>query len=404
MNTPFGSSGETVIIPAVTLTGTREEKLGQLDDFLVQLHVVRRALACDAAAVIGDALTDEIRPRPRASHGWQRADTALRDWAAWSRSGAARLVRSVGRHSAGWASRKPKRTNSISQALAIRRGLWRPGLVFLMAIATPDGARAQAAPADPNPGRLTVTSSVDAVSTYMFRGIRQHATGMAFWPVADLGFAIDSGDGNLPSTTVNVGLWNSQHTGDTGADGPTRKLWYESDFYATMTLGFGGGASLATTYTAYTSPNNTFTTVKEVAFKLAVDDSSRLVALEFGTSPGVGQADGGSKAGRYLELGVAPGFAGSTVSLSVPAKLGLSLGNYYELNTATSVEPRFQDNTFGYFSVAGILTVPLGGTTSLGAWNVHGGVEYQALGETTEALNGGDASRVVGSIGIGFSY
>jgi hypothetical protein len=31
-------------------------------------------------------------------------------------------------------------------------------------------------------------------------------------------------------------------------------------------------------------------------------------------------------------------------------------------------------------------------------------VEFQALGDTTKALNGGDGQRVVGSIGIGFSY
>lgn len=54
--------------------------------------------------------------------------------------------------------------------------------------------------------------------------------------------------------------------------------------------------------------------------------------------------------------------------------------------------------------IAGIVTVPLGGRTGFGAWNVHGGGEYQALGETTEAFNGGDSSRVSGSIGIGFSY
>jgi hypothetical protein len=62
------------------------------------------------------------------------------------------------------------------------------------------------------------------------------------------------------------------------------------------------------------------------------------------------------------------------------------------------------DNKFGYFSVAGLVTVPLGGTTSFGAWNLHGGVEFQALGDTTKALNGGDGQRVIGSIGIGFSY
>ncbi len=269
-------------------------------------------------------------------------------------------------------------------------------------------------PADPNPGNLTLTGSFDVVSTYMFRGIRQHSTGIALWPVADLGVALYSGEDALKSVGINLGTWNSLHTGDTGADGPTGKLWYESDFYSTLTLGFAGGTSLATTYTAYTSPNNAFTTVKEVMFKFGVDDTPllgkaalkpyALVAFEFDTEPGVGQADGGSKAGRYLELGVAPGYAGTRASVSVPVKLGLSLSNYYELNTGTPSAPVFVDHTFGYFSVGGLVTVPLGGATKFGTWNLHGGVEATALGDTTEALNGGDGSRVIGSIGVGFSY
>jgi hypothetical protein len=261
---------------------------------------------------------------------------------------------------------------------------------------------------------MTLTGSFDGVSQYMFRGIRQHSTGIALWPVADLGVALYSGDGALKSTSVNVGSWNSQHTGDTGSDGPSGKLWYESDFYTTVNLGFGGGTTLAGTYTAYTSPNSAFTTVKEFMFKVAVDDSGAmggaalkpygLIAFEFDTEVGVGQADGGSKAGRYLELGVSPGYAGAWASVSVPVKVGLSLGDYYERNTGTAEAPVFVDSTFGYFSLAGLVTVPLGGTTSAGSWNLHGGVEVQALGETTKAFNGGEDTRVIGSIGIGFTY
>lgn len=275
-----------------------------------------------------------------------------------------------------------------------------------IAAATPPAQTATAQPADPNPGSMTLTGSFDGVSTYMFRGLRQNSTGIALWPVADLGIAVYSGDGGLKSASVNLGTWNSLHTGDTGLDSASGKLWYESDFYATLGLGFGGGASLATTYTAYTSPNNGFTTVKEIAFKLGVDDTAYLgkaalkpyglIAIEFDTSPGVGQADGGTKAGRYLELGVSPGYAGPRASLTVPLKLGMSLGHYYELDGV--------DNKFGYFSVAGLATVPLGGTTSFGAWNLHGGVEFQALGDTTKAFNGGEGHKVIVSAGIGFSY
>ena len=287
------------------------------------------------------------------------------------------------------------------------------GLITLILLAVPAAAQTAADP-DPNPGNMTLTGSFDVVSTYMFRGIRQNATGVALWPVADLGVAVYSGDGGLKSATVNVGTWNSLNTGDTGLDGPSGELWYESDFYSKLSLGFGGGATGAVLYTAYTSPNNTFTTVKEIAFQLNVDDSTylgkaalkpyALVAFEFDAAPGIGQADAGANGGTYLELGVAPGYAGSRLTLTVPVKVGLSLDDYYELNVGTAAQPVFEDSTFGYFSVAALATVPLGGTTNFGSWNVHGGVEYQALGDTTTVLNGGDDHRFIGSVGVGFSY
>ena len=287
-------------------------------------------------------------------------------------------------------------------------------LTLLWARTAPVLAQASTASPDPNPGNLSLTGSLDAVSTYMFRGIRQHTTGMALWPTAEVDAAIYAGKGNLRSVGVNVGTWNSLHTGDTGIDGPTGKLWYESDFYAMLALAIGPRTTVNSSFTAITSPNSTFTTVKEIDFKVSIDDSSYLgraslkpygfVVFEVDTSPGVGQADGGSKAGRYLELGIAPGYARSRASLNVPIKLGLSLANYYELNTGTVDAPVFVDHHFGYFSVAGVLTAPLAKTTRFGAWNLHGGIEFQTLGETTRTLNGGDRHKVIMSGGIGFSY
>ena len=203
-----------------------------------------------------------------------------------------------------------------------------------------------------------------------------------------------------------MGVWNSLHTGDTGSDGPSGKLWYEGDFYAALGLGFGHGVSVTTTYTAYTSPNDSFSTVKEIMLKVAVDDTAplgkaalkpyALVARELDTSNGQGQADAGADGGTYLEFGLAPGYAGSRASVSVPLKVGLSLGNYYELDG--------DDHTFGFWSAAGVLTVPLGSASKFGTWNVHGGVEFQSLGDTTRFLNGGDRTEVIASVGIGFSY
>ncbi len=145
----------------------------------------------------------------------------------------------------------------------------------LILASTPAWAQ-DAAAADPNPGALTITGSVDFLNQYMFRGIQQNNTGFVTWPAFDLGLAAYSGDGGLKSVGINFGTWNSLHSGNTGSDGPSGKMWYESDFYATLGLGFGGGTSFSTTYTAYTSPNSGFTTVKEIAFKFGFDDSGVL--------------------------------------------------------------------------------------------------------------------------------
>jgi len=84
------------------------------------------------------------------------------------------------------------------------------------------------------------------------------------------------------------------------------------------------------------------------------------------------------------------------VSLAVPVKVGLSLSNYYEGAGG--------DDTFGFFSVAGVVTVPFtSAPTRFGSWNIHGGVEFLVLGDRNEAVFG-DSSHVIGSFGIGLSY
>jgi len=74
-------------------------------------------------------------------------------------------------------------------------------VALLLVFGSSASAQTTAAPPDPNPGNLTLTGSFDLVSTYMFRGLRQHSTGIALWPVADLGISVYSGDGGLGDTT-----------------------------------------------------------------------------------------------------------------------------------------------------------------------------------------------------------
>jgi hypothetical protein len=255
--------------------------------------------------------------------------------------------------------------------------------------------------ASPAWAQVAVTGGLDVVNQYNFRGIRQNSEGVSIWPYIDFGFTPFTGDGSLKTVGVNVGTWNAFNTQINEDDFGTGNKWYESDLYATVAFGFGTTA-LGVTYTSYTSPADLFTHVKEFAFKVSADDSAvlgraalkpyALIAFEVGTfDVGVGQADGGFEGGRYVELGIAPGFSGTRASFALPVKLGLSVGDYYELAG--------EDHKFGFFSVGGLVTVPMGSQ-----FNIHGGVEVQALGETTEALNGGDASEVIGSIGLGFAF
>jgi hypothetical protein len=269
-------------------------------------------------------------------------------------------------------------------------------------------AVALAGVAAPASAQVAVTGGFDVTNQYSFRGIRQNTEEVSLWPYVDFGGTVYKGDGGVKTVGVNVGTWNAFHTqieDFVNRDGEvSSNKWYESDLYATLALGFGGGVTFGTTYTSYTSPGNWFAHVKELAFKVSVDDSAALgkgalkpyglVAFELTDD---GQADAGDSKGVYVELGIAPGITGSKASLSVPIKVGLSAKDYYEFGTGS-------DSKFGYFSVAGVVTVPFSEH-----WNVHGGAELQAYGDNLRFYNAyGDSGdrRATGivSIGIGFSY
>lgn len=282
---------------------------------------------------------------------------------------------------------------TMTRTWSARAALVVAGVAMLM---LPAVARAQSD--DPNPGALTFTGGLDAPSVYVFRGIVQESDPkITLFPYGDLGFALQSGDGGLKSVGLNLGVWHSLQTGSSGTDGFSGHAHYEEDFYATLSLGFDKGISFGTTYTAYTSPNNMFNTVKEVSLKVAQAGTFSpygVVAFEVGEFG----ADGGDKKGTYLELGVGPSFPlGPKASLTIPVKLGMSLKNYYELSGV--------DNKFGYFDIGGLVTIPLSGVPAqFGSWNLHGGVDLLTFGDTTKAFNSGDKNKVVGLVGIGVSY
>jgi hypothetical protein len=249
---------------------------------------------------------------------------------------------------------------------------------------------------------VAVSAGIDVANHYVFRGVRQNSTGMVAWPFADLTARVFSSEGPLKRVTVNVGFWNSLNTGDTGTDGPMASAWYESRLWGGVAFYLGRGVSVGTSYTSYVSPNDLFTTAKEVGIRVAMDDAQSLgraavrpyalLAIEIDTAPGVGQLDGGLHAGRYLEVGATPGYSGRRVRFTAPIKVGLSLRDYYELGN--------EDNRFGFASVGGFVSVQLGGASKIGRLHARGGIEVLRLGETTRLFNGGDRFHTTASIGV----
>lgn len=271
-------------------------------------------------------------------------------------------------------------------------------LLAIVLLLAPGSARAQGD--DPNPGAITLTTGIDFPTVYFFRGIRQEQNPkLTMFPFGDVGISLYSGDGGVTSAGVNFGVWNSLHTGDSGLDttNPKKRIHYEQDFYASLSLGFNGGVTITPTFTTYTSPNGSFGTVNEISFKVA--HASRfapygLVAFELS-----GQADGGADEGTYAEFGVGPSWplGGSAATVAVPVKVGLSLKDYYEGITG--------DEKFGYVDAGVLVTVPWTGVPSrFGSWNIHGGANFLGFGDTTKAFNKGDGGQVIASIGLGMSY
>ena len=287
---------------------------------------------------------------------------------------------------------------------ALSRGLSqmiRASLVAAVLLTVGTGSAA-AQGADPNPGAMTLTAGIDFPTVYFFRGIRQEADpDLTMFPFGDVGIALYSADEGLRSASVNFGIWNSLNTGTSGlnAEDPEKRIAYEQDFYASVSLGFGGGVTITPMFTTYTSPNGSFGTVNEISFR--VGHASRfapygLVAFELS-----GQADAASEEGTYAEFGVGPSWpvGDTSVTVTVPVKLGLSLKDYYEHPEGTG------DEKFGYLDLGVLFTVPFSSVpTRFGVWNLHGGVNFLALGDTTKSFNNGDGGQVIASVGLGFTY
>ena len=292
----------------------------------------------------------------------------------------------------------------------IRSARW---LICAFALVLLGGLATGTAYAQPNTGKVSFTTGADFSHAYFFRGIKQERKGLVAQPYADINFNVyadDDGSG-LNGVTFTLGQWNSLHTGPSGQDGSAANVapWYESDFFTGVTLAIDNWEA-GITYTSYLSPNDSFGTVQELSFGLAMDDTALLGT--FALQPHVlmavemnGQADGGDNEGVYLEFGVEPGtdVLGESVGVTFPVKIGLSLSDYFENGIDSALPGGFSD-TFGYLDVAAVVAVPLPVSENYGSWELTGGLHLMALGSYLESLNESDGVQVIGSFGVSIGY
>lgn len=248
----------------------------------------------------------------------------------------------------------------------------------------------------------------DFTSQYFFRGIRQENQGVIAQPWINLGINVHNGDeGGLHNVNVVLGQWNSLHDGPTGGAGG---VWYESRFYAGVEADFGERWHFGIRYNTYASPNGAAAAlgrpVQELAFSAQWDDSG-VISENFSLKPRVtiarelsGQRDQGSDRGIYAEVAIAPDWVigklgESDMTLTLPATLGLSFGDYYE-NVGGG-----GDETFGYLQVGGVLSAPLDFLPArMGPWSGHVGLHALLLGDSTDRRNGGDSAELIFEFGM----
>jgi len=276
-------------------------------------------------------------------------------------------------------------------------------------------ALALAAPAvaqeEEESSRFSGMFQLDWTNAYYFRGILQEREGLIFQPWAELYVNLySSEDGFLRDLTIGAGMWNSFQSERTLAGsvdgGDQNQWWYEADYYPLISMDFAGGLSLLTVYYFYTSPNDAFTTVQELNFKLSWDDSEAFGAWSMqpwvNVATEIVNTSYGPQEGTGLQFGIGPTLYAAedeSFTLTAPAEVGLSLDDYYEGSNG-------ENHTFGYANVGLAASIPLSFVPeSAGAWSLILSGKYFFFGHQLESDSTPDTTgnRGRGSYPVGMA-
>jgi uncharacterized protein (TIGR02001 family) len=255
-----------------------------------------------------------------------------------------------------------------------------------------------------NNGAVSFALGADVPTKYIFRGYELEEDGLIVQPYAEASFALAEG------VDFYLGTWNSLHSEETGDTG-TNELWYESDFYAGVSLGMFDPFSVDISYVIYAYPNGNFGDYQELNIAVGFDDTGlygdndlvlspyALVAFEFETDDDFGDEDN-----IYLEVGAEYGMSlveseDYPIDLTIPVTVGMSIDEFY-------VDDDGDNEFFGFVSVGANLGMPLTFIPSeYGAWSAGAGVTLFLLNDEAGLDDGeNDDYNLVGSIGIAMEY
>ncbi len=252
---------------------------------------------------------------------------------------------------------------------------------------------------------ISLQINVDVTNAYFYHGLVQQDTGVIVQPAAMLTIRLYERDDF--AVEALLGTWSSFGENSGTATGTVIRDWYESDVIAGFTF-TAGKASLTASYSLFTSPSGAFDAVQELDFTFEYDDSEALGAFALQPYFVLGFETGGNGSdspdldpGTYFELGIGPGFSfdlGKTsVSISFPVAIGLSLSNYYQ-------DAAGDDETFGFFQVGAAASIPLPFGDRFGTWTLNAGVAGLFLGASTAEINGGDNAEFIGTVGLQLDF
>jgi hypothetical protein len=282
---------------------------------------------------------------------------------------------------------------------------------------------------DPEPRwRLNLDAGIDYLSAYHYRGFGRENQNLILQPWTETAVTVFESRTPFVVDYVDLlgGLRSSHQWGPSGGESGER--WVELQWYGGVEVGVFNRWRLGAAYVNVESINTSFRDVHQFDLWLGFDDRDPnhhwslqpyvLLSVEYEH-----QSDGGwlSQAnaldprfdtGTYLELGVRPQFnlfhlhLDDPVTLTVPARVGLSISDYYE-------DRQGNDRAFGYAQIGLDLGIPLVRIAAEGnrrfLWQLTTGLHVLYLGNSIRDLGHAtgtstDNFQVIGKVGLSVNY